>query len=53
MKWEVKKRNAAYFAATSGADAETAEYAARVIGVMMMSEGIEDGEDDVDDDMLW
>ena len=52
-KREVKKRNAAYFAATSGADAETAEHAARAIGAMTTSEGIEDGEDDADDDMLW
>jgi len=50
-KREVKKRNAAYFAATSGADAETAEHAARAIGAVATSEGIADGDDD--DDMLW
>ena len=52
-KREVKKRNAAYFAATSGADAETAEHAARAIGAVATSEGIADGDDDADDDMLW
>ena len=50
-KREVKKRNAAYFAATSGADAETAEHAARAIGAVATSEGIADGDDD--DDMMW
>ena len=38
-KREVKKRNAAYFAATSGADAETAEHAARAIGAVRRARG--------------